>query len=46
MYYENKMEVLSEIFGTSEIRLGAASLNVSENCLIGIFCVLNEYEQR
>ena len=29
MYYENKLEILSEIFGTSEIELGSASLNVS-----------------
>jgi len=29
VYYENKLEILSEIFGTSEIELGPASLNVS-----------------
>ena len=29
MYYENKLEILSAIFGTSKIELGPASLNVS-----------------
>ena len=29
MYYENKIEILSQIFGTPEIELGETSLNVS-----------------
>jgi|TARA_B100001964_G_scaffold140310_1_gene154659 hypothetical protein len=42
MYYETKMAVLPEIFGTSEIRLGAASLNVSESLPYWHYYVVND----